>query len=276
MMNVLQTKGHLKRLTRREGAGLCARPSPAAGREIDGARIRQSRVRRIGAPAPRPPAQREGLDRPRAKGPAEAARHGEPMTLWLTNLAVFSVQLAVLVATSVTATWLFRVRQPRMSLTFWRALAVAGLLLPVIQPWSRDADGNIRSTALDSCGASGRHLPCSLLPALAKSDLATFGRSLARDSADHWRVVRTGTGRYVCGRSNPGADPAALKNEVRWAWGRVRGVPPCTGSSREKDRPPPRRPRPRVHERHRRGRGRGPRTLPQRRRTRVARVTERP
>lgn len=76
------------------------------------------------------------------------------MTLWLTNLAAYSAQFAVLVATAVAVTWLLRLRQPRTSLMFWRSLAAVGLVLPVIQPWSREAATSLASTALDSAASS--------------------------------------------------------------------------------------------------------------------------
>ena len=42
------------------------------------------------------------------------------MTLWLSNLAAYSVQLAALVTAAVAVTWLLRFRHPRPALRFWQ------------------------------------------------------------------------------------------------------------------------------------------------------------
>lgn len=68
------------------------------------------------------------------------------MTLWLSNLAAYSVQLAALVVAAVAVTWLLRFRQPRPALAFWRVLLAMALLLPVIQPWSGTTSTFIAST----------------------------------------------------------------------------------------------------------------------------------
>ncbi len=68
------------------------------------------------------------------------------MTLWLSNLAAYSAQLAALVAAAVVATWLLRFRQPRPALVFWQMLLAIGLLLPMMQPWSGTGSTLITST----------------------------------------------------------------------------------------------------------------------------------
>lgn len=57
------------------------------------------------------------------------------MTLWLANLAAYSVQLAVLVATAALFMTAFRVSSPRASLRFWQVLFAAALLSPFGQLW---------------------------------------------------------------------------------------------------------------------------------------------
>jgi TonB family protein len=47
------------------------------------------------------------------------------MTLWLSNLAAYSIQLSVLVATAVAVTSLWHLRRPRAAVAFWQALFVA-------------------------------------------------------------------------------------------------------------------------------------------------------
>jgi len=68
------------------------------------------------------------------------------MTLWLSNLAAYSVQLAALVAAAVVATSLLRFRQPRPALALWRILLAIALVLPVIQPWRGTGSTFIAST----------------------------------------------------------------------------------------------------------------------------------
>lgn len=68
------------------------------------------------------------------------------MTLWLSNLAAYSVQLAVLVAAAVMVAGLLRFRQPRAALAFWQTLLAISLLLPVIQPWNGTSSTLITST----------------------------------------------------------------------------------------------------------------------------------
>jgi TonB family protein len=56
------------------------------------------------------------------------------MTPTLSNVAAYSIQLAVLVVVALVATRMLRVRAPLASLRFWQAALVAGILLPVMQP----------------------------------------------------------------------------------------------------------------------------------------------
>jgi TonB family protein len=56
--------------------------------------------------------------------------------LWLSNLASYSVQLALVVlACGVTARAL-RAVEPRSMLRYWRAVLLLSLLLPALQPWT--------------------------------------------------------------------------------------------------------------------------------------------
>lgn len=60
------------------------------------------------------------------------------MTAHLWNLTAYAVQLAALVSVAFTATWLLRLRAPRLSLRFWQAMMFTALLLPVAQPQRGD------------------------------------------------------------------------------------------------------------------------------------------
>lgn len=57
--------------------------------------------------------------------------------LWLSNLAFWSAQVAVLVLATGFLPRLFRIYQPRVLLVYWRALLALSLLLPFVEPWRR-------------------------------------------------------------------------------------------------------------------------------------------
>jgi TonB family protein len=56
---------------------------------------------------------------------------------WFSNLVYWSAQVALLVLTAGFLPHLFKIRQPRVLLIYWRALIAASLLLPFAQPWHR-------------------------------------------------------------------------------------------------------------------------------------------
>jgi TonB family protein len=58
------------------------------------------------------------------------------MTLWLSNLAAYSVQLAALVGTGAVIMAVLRVNVPRATLRFWQVLFASSLLWPVYQLWA--------------------------------------------------------------------------------------------------------------------------------------------
>lgn len=55
--------------------------------------------------------------------------------LWFDNVAVYSAQLAVVIAAGGLMATVTCLRLPRVRLIYWRIVLVAGLLLPVIEPW---------------------------------------------------------------------------------------------------------------------------------------------
>lgn len=57
------------------------------------------------------------------------------MTLWLSNLAAYSVQLAVLVGTGAIIMAFLRVNVPRATLRFWQVVFASTLLWPGYQLW---------------------------------------------------------------------------------------------------------------------------------------------
>lgn len=56
------------------------------------------------------------------------------MTVYLWNLAAYSIQLAALVGVAFAALALLRLRVPNMSLRFWQSVLLFALLLPLAQP----------------------------------------------------------------------------------------------------------------------------------------------
>ena len=60
------------------------------------------------------------------------------MTVYLSNLAAYSLQLAALAATAYVTVWALRLRMPRISIRFWQAVMLIALALPAMQPWRED------------------------------------------------------------------------------------------------------------------------------------------
>ncbi len=58
------------------------------------------------------------------------------MTLWLANLAAYSIQLAALVGTGAVIVSLLRVTAPRATLRFWQILFASIVLWPMYQLWA--------------------------------------------------------------------------------------------------------------------------------------------
>jgi TonB family protein len=57
--------------------------------------------------------------------------------LWFSNALDWIAQVAVLVLAAGLLPHIFKIRQPRVLLTYWRALVGISLLLPLVQPWHR-------------------------------------------------------------------------------------------------------------------------------------------
>lgn len=68
------------------------------------------------------------------------------MTPSVSNVAAYSLQLAVLVAVALVATRVLRLRTPLPSLRFWQAALAAGILLPLVQPRS-EATGRMLASS---------------------------------------------------------------------------------------------------------------------------------
>lgn len=57
------------------------------------------------------------------------------MTVWGSNLAAYSAQLAVLAAAALIASWALRIRSPRPALFFWNAVLLGSVCLPATSVW---------------------------------------------------------------------------------------------------------------------------------------------
>ena len=57
------------------------------------------------------------------------------LPLWFSNLAFWSLQVAVLVLAAGILARALRIQQPRVLLASWRSLLAVSLLLPLLQPW---------------------------------------------------------------------------------------------------------------------------------------------
>jgi TonB family protein len=68
------------------------------------------------------------------------------MTLSMSNVAAYSIQLAVLVAMALAATTLLRLRNPRASLRFWQAAFAAAIILPLVQPAAKETGRMLESS----------------------------------------------------------------------------------------------------------------------------------
>ena len=75
------------------------------------------------------------------------------MTLTVTNLAAYSIQLAVLVAGALITTRLLRVRAPRPSLGLWHSAVATSLLLP-LAGWQDESAGRLLESPATFVAAS--------------------------------------------------------------------------------------------------------------------------
>jgi beta-lactamase regulating signal transducer with metallopeptidase domain len=67
--------------------------------------------------------------------------------LWLDNLAVYSIQIAIVIVVGTALPFAFRLRPPGIMLPYLQGLLVACVLLPVLQPWSQGAHPGQLTTA---------------------------------------------------------------------------------------------------------------------------------
>lgn len=85
------------------------------------------------------------------------------MPLWFSNLAFWSIQVALLVLAAGFLARTLRLQQPRVLLASWRLLLAICLLLPVVQPWHRPQNATPIVVSTDFAGVP---LPPPSVPAV--------------------------------------------------------------------------------------------------------------
>ncbi len=129
--------------------------------------------------------------------------------MWLRNLVAFAVQAGVLVLAGALLARLFRIREPRASLAYWRTLLVVCLLLPLCQPWQTvTAPATEAVTTAPVAGASIENATPARVPSaeraaisLERVVLIVLAGGLAARGA--WLVL----GAWVLGRIRREATP---------------------------------------------------------------------
>jgi beta-lactamase regulating signal transducer with metallopeptidase domain len=82
--------------------------------------------------------------------------------LWFSNLVFWSAQVSLLALAAAPLPHLLQVRQPRVLLSYWRALLGISLVLPFVQPWHRMPGITAIAFSPDTTGAGA--VPPSALP----------------------------------------------------------------------------------------------------------------
>jgi TonB family protein len=91
------------------------------------------------------------------------------LSLWISNLVAYSLQIAVLAATGTLLAYIFRLRIPRVMLSYWQILLLMCLFVPYLQNWSHPV---VNSTA--SVNATTSNLIISKTSFLALLGLERF------------------------------------------------------------------------------------------------------
>lgn len=115
------------------------------------------------------------------------------LPVWASNLAAYSVQVLLVVASGALAAAAFRIRDARVRLPYWQALLLTALLLPAVQPWRRSSEPAgaawlrtsvaIERVAMSDSGESGLRVVATLLAAGVALRLLWLATGL-------WRLAR--------------------------------------------------------------------------------------
>src|SRR5437879_3447979 len=74
--------------------------------------------------------------------------------LWFSDLALWGLQVALLMLTAGILPRLLQIRQPHVLLVYWRAVLTISFVLPFIQPWRQVQSIAAIAIAPDIAGAS--------------------------------------------------------------------------------------------------------------------------
>jgi TonB family protein len=99
----------------------------------------------------------------------------------LDNLFQWSAQIALVTVAGALVMRLVRIDVPTLRHAFWRILLAAGLVLPIVQPWSTPA-------AVTDVGPASVAMPAASVPVVTGAPAAPPSRiaRLARGLANHW------------------------------------------------------------------------------------------
>src|SRR5215831_12278489 len=78
--------------------------------------------------------------------------------LWFSNLAFWSLQVALLILSGGLLLRVFQIQQPRIVLVCWRVLLAIILALPFIQPWRRPRSVEAITLSSANTGAPVTHV----------------------------------------------------------------------------------------------------------------------
>src|SRR5215472_7406025 len=79
--------------------------------------------------------------------------------LWFSNVAFWSVQVALLISSGGLLLRVFQIQQPRIVLVCWRVLLAISLALPFVQPWRRPRSVEAITLSSANTGAAVTHAP---------------------------------------------------------------------------------------------------------------------
>jgi TonB family protein len=96
------------------------------------------------------------------------------MTLWLWNLAAYSVQLAILVGVAAAVMTMLRINMPLATLRFWQLVFVSSVLWPIYQLWA-----NVDVAGMTSAGVFGAMFSGGVLGTAASSSVAEMRAGIA-------------------------------------------------------------------------------------------------
>ena len=165
MMKILEQKQYLKKTHGGPRPRLLSHAAQEPGDPRHGAGIRRPRVQRF-RPAPAAPFGRGPVSN--RKGAARtAAQHSEQageevMTLTLQNLAIYCLQVAILVAIGGLLPFACRLESVRARLPGGRCCWPPAWLLPLVQPWKQIVIYHLDDAR--SRGRSGRSAPSRIPP----------------------------------------------------------------------------------------------------------------